>query len=613
MEQQTTTSNHTDIQNKAHHTDDLTTQASKLSEYIIEETLGKGSQGVVFRARRKSDNKIVAIKKLNIHSIQNWKMYDLFKREAEVLSSLDIEGVAHFYDAFECLTEDHPCAYIVEEYIPAKSLTYYYKNNRHFQKKEIYTIIIQLLHVLKKLHSHNPPVIHRDINPSNILIDINKTDINGETKPITYLIDFGAVANPQVQNGGSTVAGTYGYMPPEQLMGRPVPESDIYALGAVLIFLFTGKSPASLPTKDFRIVFETEMDCFNDASLIQIIQKMTDPDVSNRPSIDTLISAFNELLNSGQIKDALDNIPITEFNLEKKLQNIRFLGEESSFTLWQQLPTKTPRDVPKIYKNLNKSSLFNDLNPFSPSYMQRLAEYKNDVAPFIPDVKAWIQGSLFFSFILLTVFACIYPPVICFFAQFFSMHCDYNLSKGSFWEIGSLRFEVGGMCLITFLITLCICVLVLLIRFVRKNKLISRQLNKMNYMQSYNLFCHNFSILLKNGSKKMAKVTEIKYLPSTFKTIEKPLSKKQENTDSRAAFYGNIPRFQITYTFEHNQTSFQSTIECTHNPNDYLKIDDPLPILYYDGLSIPYPIPINENFFFFPELIKKRCSDNTHV
>ncbi len=604
MKQQTATQNIIDNQSTDHHIDDATTQSSMLSEYIIEKTLGKGSQGVVFRAKRKSDNKIVAIKKLNIHSIQNWKMYDLFKREAAVLSSLDIEGVAHFYDAFECLTDDHPCAYIIEEYIPAKSLNYYYKNNRHFEKNVIYSIIIQLLHILKKLHFHNPPVIHRDINPSNILIDIND-----ETKPITYLIDFGAVANPQVQTGGSTIAGTYGYMPPEQLMGKPVPESDIYALGAVLIFLFTGKSPGSLPTKDFRIVFETEMDCFKDDLLIQIIQKMTDPDASKRPSIDTLITVFDELRNSGQIKDALNTISITEFNLEKRLQNIRFLGEEGSFTLWQQLSTKTPRYVPQIYKNLNKSSRFNDFNPFSPSYMRQLAEYENDIEPYKPDIRGWIQASLVIAFFSLVTFGVLYFPIICFFAQLFSTHCDYNLSKGSFWEIGSLHFNIGGMYLIAYIITFCICIFVLIIRIIHKNKLISRRLSILNRMQLYNLFYHNLLILLKKGSKKMAKITAINYLPSTFKAIDKALSRKQEDKDHHAQFYGSIPRFQITYTFEHDQTSFQSTIECTHDPSDYLKIDDPLPILYKDGLSIPYPIPIKENFFFFPELINRRCDD----
>ena len=71
-----------------------------------------------------------------------------------------------------------------------------------------------------------------------------------------YLIDFGAVANPQVQGGGSTVAGTYGYMPPEQLQGMAGIEADYYALGATALHLLTGISPATMESKTFELQFD---------------------------------------------------------------------------------------------------------------------------------------------------------------------------------------------------------------------------------------------------------------------------------------------------------------------------------------------------------------------
>ena len=58
-----------------------------------------------------------------------------------------------------------------------------------------------------------------------------------------WLIDYGAVANPQVQSGGSTVAGTFGYMPSEQLTGNPIPASVIYSLAAVIVYVLSGRSP----------------------------------------------------------------------------------------------------------------------------------------------------------------------------------------------------------------------------------------------------------------------------------------------------------------------------------------------------------------------------------
>ena len=90
-----------------------------------------------------------------------------------------------------------------------------------------------------------------DIKPSNLML----TPLENGRYKVT-LLDFGAVANPQVQNGGSTVAGTYGYMPPEQLMGQAQPASDIYALAALAVEMLSGTSPADIAVCDFKLVIE---------------------------------------------------------------------------------------------------------------------------------------------------------------------------------------------------------------------------------------------------------------------------------------------------------------------------------------------------------------------
>ena len=97
------------------------------------------------------------------------------------------------------------------------------KAKHRFLDESIYDIIAQVLRILQSLHEHQPPVIHRDIKPSNLML----TPVDNGKYKVT-LLDFGAVANPQIQTGGSTVAGTFGYMPPEQLMGQAQPGSDIY-------------------------------------------------------------------------------------------------------------------------------------------------------------------------------------------------------------------------------------------------------------------------------------------------------------------------------------------------------------------------------------------------
>ncbi|MGB3534227.1 MAG: protein kinase [Microcoleaceae cyanobacterium] len=87
---------------------------------------------------------------------------------------------------------------------------------------------------MQYLHSHLHPVIHRDIKPSNILL----TDRSGNSPGTVYLVDFGSVKTV-IQSGTITIVGTYGYMPTEQFGGKTTPASDLYSLGATLIYLIT--------------------------------------------------------------------------------------------------------------------------------------------------------------------------------------------------------------------------------------------------------------------------------------------------------------------------------------------------------------------------------------
>ena len=81
--------------------------------YTFIRELGHGSQCDVWLAERKTDKQKVAVKRLNIESVKNWKEYELFKREASVLATLDIDGVAKFYEAIDRLDDNPPCSYII--------------------------------------------------------------------------------------------------------------------------------------------------------------------------------------------------------------------------------------------------------------------------------------------------------------------------------------------------------------------------------------------------------------------------------------------------------------------------------------------------------------------
>ena len=70
-----------------------------------------------------------------------------------------------------------------------------------------------------------------------------------------YLIDFGSVTHPQKKTGGSTIAGTFGYMPPEQMVNDVVIQSDYYAIGATLLHMITGVFPGNMSSEMFQIDF----------------------------------------------------------------------------------------------------------------------------------------------------------------------------------------------------------------------------------------------------------------------------------------------------------------------------------------------------------------------
>ena len=120
----------------------MKTPASLQGKYIFITELGHGAQAKIYSALRLSDQQSVVIKQLNIGSVKTWKEYDLFQREAKVLESIHISGVAQFYDAIDCLEDDPPCSYIVQEYIAGASLAQMIKAGHRFKVDDVYDILI---------------------------------------------------------------------------------------------------------------------------------------------------------------------------------------------------------------------------------------------------------------------------------------------------------------------------------------------------------------------------------------------------------------------------------------------------------------------------------------
>ena len=195
--------------------------------YRVLELLGRGGHGTVWLARQERTGCLVAVKEIGNGSLI---------MEAELLKKLSCPGLPSVVDI---LQED--CLYLVMEYIEGQTLLSWLEEHGPLPEKEAAAWGIELCRVLSYLHGRKPPIIYRDLKPSNIMVREDGSLV---------LIDFGTAREKKEEKTEDTVwLGTRGYAAPEQYggKGQTGPETDLYGLGAVLFQLLTGKGPSELP------------------------------------------------------------------------------------------------------------------------------------------------------------------------------------------------------------------------------------------------------------------------------------------------------------------------------------------------------------------------------
>ena len=214
--------------------------------YEIQDELGRGSFGVTWRALDRKTGKQVAVKQLMLWRQHDWKALQLFEREANTLKRLEHPGIPRYVEYFEQELPEGPAFFLVQELAPGLTLRGALQGGWKPAEKEVIDVARVLLGMLEYLGTERPPVVHRDLKPDNIL--------RSETGRLA-LVDFGSVRDVANTNQahGSTVAGTVGYMGPEQLRGQSTPASDLHGLAATLLFLLTGRDPVDLPQKRGRL------------------------------------------------------------------------------------------------------------------------------------------------------------------------------------------------------------------------------------------------------------------------------------------------------------------------------------------------------------------------
>ena len=161
-----------------------------------------------------------------------------FQREADMLAQLSNEHIPRVFDRFS----DQNHHYLVMEFIDGITLEDELKASEgKLEAARVIDIALQILDTLQYLHNLQPPVVYRDLKPSNVMLGRN-----GQVK----LIDFG-IARFFLPQSNATMIGTQGYAPPEQYRGRAEARSDLYALGATMHHALSGRDPAAEPPFSF--------------------------------------------------------------------------------------------------------------------------------------------------------------------------------------------------------------------------------------------------------------------------------------------------------------------------------------------------------------------------
>ena len=230
----------------------------------IEQQIAFGGFSAVYLAHDGESNKVVVKESVvsdTVSSEAKEKAYELFEREAKILSELSHERIAKIRGSFTHEGRN----YMVLDYVAGQNLRQVVRGRGKQEEPRVIQWALELCAMLEYLHSRQPPVMHRDFTPDNLVL----TEDNSLT-----LVDFGA-SNLFLGTATGTLIGKQSYMPPEQIRGKANPASDCYAFGATLAFLLQGVDPEALS------VDVSNLDGVS-PEFKTLIKEMTDVDESTR-------------------------------------------------------------------------------------------------------------------------------------------------------------------------------------------------------------------------------------------------------------------------------------------------------------------------------------------
>lgn len=210
----------------------------KDNQYKVTDVIAVGGQGSVYLANDCVSNEDVVLKEfvlpVYVDLTVRRKAIERFEKESRLLKQLEHPRIVKLLDYF---VEDYR-AYMVLEHLSGKNLHQIVKESGKINEKEAVSLALQMCEILKYLHNQEPPVVHRDFTPENLILGTDGT---------LRLIDFNVAQTlDQSATTTGTVVGKPSYLAPEQFRGEPMPSSDIYSMGATLAYILTGEDPTPI-------------------------------------------------------------------------------------------------------------------------------------------------------------------------------------------------------------------------------------------------------------------------------------------------------------------------------------------------------------------------------
>ncbi len=212
---------------------------TKLGRFLLKNKIGQGGMGAVYRAIDQGDGSTVAIKVLSASQAPRPEALARFLKEARMLSEVNSPYVTNFIE----VNEDDGVHYLALEYVEGDNLGHVLTEAKCLNERTALAIMIDVARGLTPVHERG--IVHRDIKPTNILI---QTDENGLRH--AKLTDFGLARHVDQSDSlqmtqAGTLLGTPLYMAPEQCVGKePIDaRADVYAMGATLFHLLAGRPP----------------------------------------------------------------------------------------------------------------------------------------------------------------------------------------------------------------------------------------------------------------------------------------------------------------------------------------------------------------------------------